>query len=101
MVRDLDLQFAGDAQRLEVVADGLPPFGGARLAFDTTLVSALHANGEPRRRAAEQDGAALVAARRRKERTDPELVGLGHTGASRGAGRGSWWEVVSRDTKSS
>ena len=48
MVRDLDLvQFAGDAQRLEVVADGLSLFGGAQLAIDTTLVSALHANGEP------------------------------------------------------
>ena len=60
MVRNLDLvQFAGDAQRLEVVADGLPLFGGAQLAIDTTLVSA------------------LVAARRRKERTYREVVGLG------------------------
>ena len=43
------------------------------LAIDTTLVSALHANGG----AAEEDGVALVAARRRKERTYPELAGLG------------------------
>ena len=71
------VQFAGDARRLEVVVDGLPLFGGAQLAIDTTLVSALHANGEPHRGAAEEDGVALVAARRRKERTYPELVGLG------------------------
>ena len=57
--------------------DGLPLFAGAQLAVDTTLVSALHANGEPHRGAAAEDGVALVAARRRKERTYPELVGLG------------------------
>ena len=36
MVRDMDLR------RLEVVADGLPLFGGVQLAVDTTLVSPLH-----------------------------------------------------------
>ena len=36
-------------------------------------MSTLHANGEPRR--AHESGAALSAARRRKERTYPELVG--------------------------
>ena len=77
-VGDLDLvQFAGDARRLEVVADGLPLFAGAQLAVDTTLVSALHAAGEPRRGGADEDGVSLVAASRRKERTYPELVGLG------------------------
>ena len=70
MVRDLDLAVphAADARRLEVVVDGLPLFGGAQLAVDTTLVCALLANGSPRR-------GALTAARRRKEATYPELVG--------------------------
>ena len=63
---------ASDGRRLEVVADGLPLFGGAQLAIDTTLVSTLHANGLPRR--AGVDGAALQAARRRKEWRYPELA---------------------------
>ena len=64
---------AADARRLEVVADGLPLFGGAQLAVDTTIVSTLHANGVPRR--VHVDGVALVAAQQRKERRYPELVG--------------------------
>ena len=79
MVRDLDLAvFAGaDGRRLEVVVDGLPLFGGSQLAVDATLVSALHVNGQARRGAAQEDGAALTIARRRKERRYPELVGTG------------------------
>ena len=50
-----------------VVVDGLPLFGGAQLAVDTTLVSTLHADGSTRRRAADEDGVALAAARRVKE----------------------------------
>ena len=52
LVRDLDLAapHVDDARRLEVVADGLPLFGGAQLAVDTTLVSALRADGSCRRR---------------------------------------------------
>ena len=38
-------------------------------------MSPLRADGEPHRRCAEVDGAALAVARRRKERTYPELVG--------------------------
>ena len=39
-VRDLDIPVGcHDTRRLEVVADGLPLFGGAQLALDTTLVS--------------------------------------------------------------
>ena len=40
MLRDLDMVLpnAADGRRLEVVADGLPLFGGAQLAVDTTLV---------------------------------------------------------------
>ena len=57
-------------------SDGLPLFGGVQLAVDTTMVSALHANGEARRGAARTDGVAL-AARRRKERTYNELTARG------------------------
>ena len=62
-------------RRLEVVADGLPLFGGAQLAFDTTLVSAVRSDGLPRRGCAGRDGAALVQARQLKRRTYPELSG--------------------------
>ena len=59
-VRDLDLPIANhDARRLEVVADGLPLFGGAQLAIDTTLVSSVQADGRPRPQCARVDGAAL------------------------------------------
>ena len=64
-----------DSRRLEVVANGLTLFGGAQLAIDTTLVSPLHRDGTARRRAAHVNGAALEVARRRKERTYPELAG--------------------------
>ena len=79
MVRDLDMgiPLVGDAHRLEVVVDGLPLFSGRQLAVDATLVGALHADGGARPRAANEDGAALVAARRRKERTYLELVRRG------------------------
>ena len=45
------------------------------MAIDTTLVSALRSDGSASRRAADFDGVALEAARRRKARTYPELVG--------------------------
>ena len=47
------------------------------LLLTQSLVSVLYVNGELHRGAAEEDGVALVAAHRRKERTNPELVGLG------------------------
>ena len=62
---DLAVPHAHDTRRLEVVADGLPLFGGTQLAIDTTMVSTLH----------HRDGVALFAARRKKERTYPELIG--------------------------
>ena len=44
-VSDLDLPIAPhDARQLEVVADGLPLFGGVQLAIDTTLVSPVRNN---------------------------------------------------------
>ena len=77
MLRDLDLFLpqGADGRRLEVVADGLPLFDGAQLAVDTTLVSPLHCDGSARPGAPSTDGVALSAARRRKERAYPELVG--------------------------
>ena len=72
---DLDLEDPGDARRLEVVVDGLPRHGGSQLAVDTTLVSALRGDGSARAGADRRDGVALIAARRRKERRYPELVG--------------------------
>ena len=52
LVRNLDLvgPDVEDNKRLEVVADGLPLFGGAQLAIDTTVVNALRADGTARRR---------------------------------------------------
>ena len=56
---DFDLRIARhDAGRLEVVADGLPIFGGAQFVVDTTLVSPVQENGHPHRHCAEEDGAA-------------------------------------------
>ena len=76
-VRDLDLMEPGvaDGRRLEVVVNGLPLFGGSQIAVDTTLVSALHCDGTPLRRAAVEDGVALTVVALRKSRTYPELVG--------------------------
>ena len=76
-VRDMDVGVLrpDDGRRVEVLAAGLPFFNGAQLAVDTTLVCALRRDGTPRAGADTRDGAALVAARRRKERTYPELTG--------------------------
>ena len=64
-----------DTRRLEVVVDGLSLFGSVQ-AVDTTVVSAL-LMGKHGRNAARRDGVALEAARRRKERTYPELTSRG------------------------
>ena len=76
MIRDLDLgEFnAFDNRRVEVIADGLTLWQGAQLAIDTTLVSPLRGDGSARPRVADHNGAALEAARRRKEATYPELA---------------------------
>ena len=57
-----------------VAATGERRFGGAQLAVDVTLRSALSRDGEPQPNAADEDGAVLVQARYDKERTYPELV---------------------------
>ena len=74
-VRDLDILAPEVHDGMEIIAEGLPLFGGAQLAVDMTLVSAHHCDGSARARAARVDGIALEAARRWKERTYRELVG--------------------------
>ena len=88
LVRDLDLGTpdARDARRLEVVVDGLPLFGGAQLAVDTTLVSAIQGNGEPRNGAAERDGVALAQAKRTRPSRGSRPAG--------GVGIGNGWSLV-------
>ena len=62
LVRDLNLQARRhDERRIEVIANGLPLWGGSQLAVDTTQVSPLTCAGVPRRSTA---GAALAEARR-------------------------------------
>ena len=76
LVRDMDIGAFNplDTRRLEVVVDGLPLFRGAQIAVDTTLVCPLTREGRARPRCANVSGAAITAARRRKERY-PELTG--------------------------
>ena len=74
LVRDLNVAPSRqDDRRIEVIANGLPLWGGVQVAVDTTLVSPLTANGQPRREARRTAGAALRHARRAKERTYPHL----------------------------
>ena len=75
LIQDMDVVVPNqlDERRIEVVADGLPLFHGAQVAVDTTLVSVLWRDGAPHTRCADVDGAALEAARRRKELWYPEL----------------------------
>ena len=81
LMRDLDFpMFATDSRRLDVVVDGRHLFGCCQLgscllAVDTTLVCAMHCDGTPHDGAPDREGVALEAARRRKERRSPELVG--------------------------
>ena len=95
LVRDLDLNLHDhvDARRLDIVADGLPLFGGVQLASDTTLVSAVRQDGTPRPGATVRDGVALREARRRKERVYPGKTGVGGRaplGGHRRRGRRVW-----------
>ena len=65
---------ATDNLKIEVLAQELPFFGGAHLAIDVTLRSAVGRNGEARPNAAEVDGAVLLPARIDKETRYPELT---------------------------
>ena len=61
LVRDLNLQaHRHDECRIEVIANGLPLWGGSQLAVDTTLVSPLTSAGVPRRRRGSTAAAALA-----------------------------------------
>ena len=63
-LRDMNVAVpAGDERRIEIVAQGLPRQRGAQLAIDVTLRSPLGADGQPKPRAAEEDGVAAAAAR--------------------------------------
>ncbi len=75
LLRDLNVVVdRQDDRRLEVIANGLPLWGGVQLAVDTTLVSPLDSLGRPRSHARSFRGAALHTARLAKERTYPELL---------------------------
>ena len=63
-----------DDRGIEVIANGLPLWGGCQLAVDTTLVSPLTRDGQPRQRQRRYAGAALHDARRNKERVYSELT---------------------------
>ena len=97
MVRDLDLEHlqGPDGRRLEVVADGLPLFGGAQLAVDTTLVSAVRGDGTARRLAA--DVVEWLWKQRTRERHVPRACGSPPTSPAGGDRRGSGRPVVDRD----
>ena len=72
LLRDLNVAVpASDTRRIEVIANGLPLYGGVQLAIDTTVVSALTGAGAPR---GQRPGQALSEARRAKERRYPELA---------------------------
>ena len=65
---------ANDGRRLEVVATGLPLHNGVPLGVDCTVVSPLHADGSPWRKADVEGGVALRRAEDLKRRTYPDLV---------------------------
>ncbi len=64
----------GDQRQLEVIASGLPVFGGSQLAIDIALRSPLPRDGSPRARADWFDRAIAEAARADKEAKYPELT---------------------------
>ena len=74
-LRDLNLGLPlTDGRRLEVVAHGLPAFGGVQVAVDVTLVSPLRRDGSSQSRADHEPGLALRTAAERKHRvTYPEF----------------------------
>ena len=63
-----------DQRRIEVVATRLPIWRGAQLVVNVTLVSPVRRNGRPQPRADTIDGAQMLEARKRKERTYQEIV---------------------------
>ena len=64
-----------DARCIEILASALPVWHGAQVAIDTTLVSPIGKDGQPRGRSAREAGGVLEqAARRKRETTYPELL---------------------------
>ena len=75
LLRDLNLAVdSADERRIEVIASGLPVFGGSQLAIDVTLRSPLRRDGSHSADADWLDGAAAARARADKERKYPELA---------------------------
>ena len=63
-----------DGRHIELVVTGLPIAHGIPAAVDVTLISPLHADGTPWRRAAEKPGSSFARAYRSKRQTYSELV---------------------------
>ena len=76
-LRDLNLGMPlSDGRRLEVVANGLPGFGGVQVAVDATLVSPVRRDGTNRPRADAEPGLALQEATdHKRRRTETEFRG--------------------------
>ena len=95
-LRDMDLGPINplDARRLEVVVDGLPLFGGAQLAVDTTLVCPLTRDGAAKPRAATVSGACHEVARRAERGTLPRTCGESGQSALCCLGWRSGWSIL-------
>ena len=90
LLRDMNVGVrATDDRKIEVLAQDSPRFGGAQLAIDVTLRSAVGRNGEARPHAAEVDGAVLLQAR-----TDKEIR---YQSSRRGDAGLSWWQLRRAD----
>ena len=75
-MRDMNVSVpTSDVRRIEMLAQDMPCFGGAQLAVDVTLRSALTKNGEAQPSAAEEDGAILLQTRVDKENTQNSSTG--------------------------
>ena len=76
MLRDMGIAGISvqDGRHLEVVATGSPLAQGIPLAVDATMVSVLHANGDPWARADVRAAVAIERAEKDKDNTYPELV---------------------------
>ena len=74
MVRDMDLP-QRCSRRQKVGGGGGRTATAGRCSIGCGHDNGVHRDGRPRRGAADHDGVALTAARRKKERTHPELLG--------------------------
>ena len=75
-VRDMNVTVSPtDTRKIEVVANGLPLYGGAQLAVDTTLVSPVRGDGRPRAGAQWRPAVAIRDAERSKTVRYHELTG--------------------------